>query len=194
MSNMKSIKKYIPFILGLFVLVLTSCHRNDDEGDDLPQEEMSNILLLVKDEVTQITKVYNYQINGSSFPTMELKNGHIYTVEVQFKNGTEDMNEDILSAVNEHFLVFNFPNSNIELTRLNGGDLRKDGYYVGLKTKWVVNNAVNNNNPAQLILTLYHASLEGSVSDESSVNGTGKIYGKQSGGETDAQAVYNIIN
>lgn len=191
---MKSLKKYIPVLLVLFALVLTSCHRNDNETDDLPQEEMSNVLLLVKDEADQTTKVYNYQINGSSFPNLQLTNGHTYTVEVQFKNGAKDMKDDILSAVDEHFLVFSFPNSTIELTRLNGGDQRNDGYFVGLKTKWVVNNAVNNNNPAQLILTLYHASQTGSVSDESSANGTGKTFGKQSGGETDARAVYNIIN
>lgn len=191
---MKSFKKYIPVLLVLFVLVFTSCHRNDDEGDDLPQEELSNILLLVTDDADQMTKVYNYQVNGSSYPNLQLTNGHTYSVEVQFKNGSEDMKDDILSAVDEHFLIFNFPNSDITLTRMDGGDLRSDGHYAGLKTKWIVTKAVNNNNPTQLILTLFHASQEGTVSDEASPSGTGKIYGKQSGGGTDARGVFVIKN
>ncbi len=192
---MKTIKRYIPFVLGLIVFFTISCHRNNDEVDDFPQEEMSNVLLLVTDktDTTIPTKVYNYQINGSSFPNLQLVNGHTYEVDVQFKNGAEDMNEDILQAKDEHFLVFDFPNSDIMLTRLNGGDLRSDGLYVGLKTQWVINNATNNAN-AQLILTLYHASEPSSVSDVASPSGTGKVFGKQSGGETDARAVYKLSN
>lgn len=192
---MKSIKKYIPFVLGLMVFLTISCHRDDNEIDDFPQEEMSNVLLLVSDKTdTAIpTKVYNFQINGSSFPNIQLVNGHTYDVEVQFKNGAEDMNGDILDAVNEHFLVFDFPNSDINLTRLNGNDLRTDGLYVGLKTEWTVNQAANNAG-AQLILTLYHASEPSSVSDVASPSGTGKVYGKQSGGETDAKAIYKLSN
>lgn len=192
---MKSIKKYIPFVLGLMVFLTISCHRNDDEIDDFPQEEMSNILLFVKDktDTTIVKKYYNFQINGSSFPNIQLVNGHTYEVDVQFKNGAEDMNSDILQAVNEHFLVYDFPNSDITLTRLDGNDLRTDGLYVGLKTRWVVNNAANNAG-AQLILTLYHASEPSSVSDIASPSGTGKVYGKQSGGETDAKAIYKLSN
>lgn len=192
---MKSIKKYIPFVLGLMAFLTISCHRDDNEIDDFPQEEMSNVLLLVSDktDATIPTKVYNFQINGSSFPNIQLVNGHTYDVEVQFKNGAEDMNGDILDAVNEHFLVFDFPNSDISLTRLNSGDLRADGLYVGLKTEWTVNQAANNSG-AQLILALYHASEPSSVSDVASPSGTGKVYGKQSGGETDAKAIYKLSN
>lgn len=192
---MKSIKKYIPFVLGLMAFLTISCHRDDNEIDDFPQEEMSNVLLLVSDktDTTIPAKVYNFQINGSSFPNIQLVNGHTYDVEVQFKNGAEDMNGDILDAVNEHFLVFDFPNSDINLVRKNGGDLRADGLYVGLKTEWTVNQAANNSG-AQLILTLYHASEPSSVSDVASPSGTGKVYGKQSGGETDAKAIYKLSN
>ncbi|KFF23893.1 hypothetical protein [Chryseobacterium vrystaatense] len=195
---MKNIFKNTTLILGLlmiaFSLGLTSCNRGDDEADDLPQEELSDILLKVTDEATGVGITYDYQVNSTTNPNVKLVNGHTYNVEVNFKNGDEDATEEIRTAKDEHFLVYNFPNSDIVMTRTDDeSSTRKDGKRVGLKTKWVVNAAVKNATaPSQLVLTLYHEPV--SVSEASAVSGNGVVYGVQSGGETDAQATYNIIN
>ncbi|WP_426279141.1 hypothetical protein ACN9MN_07915 [Chryseobacterium sp. S-02] len=195
---MKNIFKNTTLILGLLFLAvslsLTSCNRSDDEADDLPQEELSDVLLRVTDEATGVPVVYDYQVNSTTNPNVKLIDGHTYDVQVIFKNGDEDATEEIKDAVDEHFLVYNFPNSDITLTRTDDPEfVRADGNHVGIKTKWVVNKAVKNTSAAaQLVLTLYHEPV--TVSEASSVSGNGIVYGTHTGGETDAQANYNIIN
>jgi len=195
---MKNIFKNTTLILGLLFLAvslsLTSCNRSDDEADDLPQEELSDVLLRVTDEATGTAVVYDYQVNSTTNPNVKLVNGHTYNVEVIFKNGDEDATQEIKDAKDEHFLVYNFPNSDITLTRTDDANsTRKDGSRVGLKTKWVVNTAVKNASASsQLVLTLFHEPV--TVSEASAVSGNGVIYGTHTGGETDAQANYNIIN
>lgn len=195
---MKNIFKNTTFILGLLFfavsLSVTSCNRSDDEADDLPQEELSDVLLKVTDEATGVPVVYDYQVNSTTNPNVKLINGHTYNVEVLFKNGDEDATQEIKDAKNEHFLVYNFPNSDITLTRTDDeSSTRGDGNRVGLKTRWVVNTAVKNASaPSQLVLTLFHEPV--TVSEASAVSGNGVIYGAHTGGETDAQANYNIIN
>ncbi|QBJ86500.1 hypothetical protein DDI74_09605 [Chryseobacterium gleum] len=195
---MKNIFKNTTLILGLVFLAvslsLTSCNRSDDEADDLPQEELSDVLLRVTDVATGTPVVYDYQVNSTTNPNVKLINGHTYNVEVIFKNSDEDATQEIKDAKDEHFLVYNFPNSDITLTRTDdASSTRGDGSRVGLKTKWVVNTAVKNTSaPSQLVLTLFHEPV--TVSEASAVSGNGVIYGTHTGGETDAQANYNIIN
>lgn len=194
---MKNTFKNTTLILGLLFLALsfslTSCHRTDDESDDLPQEELSDVLLKVTDQATGTPVVYDYQVNSTTSPNIKLINGHTYDVEVIFKNGNEDATQEIKDAKEEHFLVYNFPNSDITLTRTDDASSTHDGIHIGLKTKWVVNTAVKNSSaPAQLVLTLYHEPV--TVSEASSVSGNGVVYGTHTGGETDAQANYNITN
>lgn len=194
---MKNIFKNTTLILGLFFAVslsVTSCNRSDDEADDLPQEELSDVLLRVTDVATGTPVVYDYQVNSTTNPNVKLINGHTYNVEVIFKNGNEDATQEIKDAKDEHFLVYNFPNSDITLTRTDdASSTRGDGNRVGLKTKWVVNTAVKNASaPSQLVLTLFHQPV--TVSETSAASGNGVIYGTHTGGETDAQANYNIIN
>ncbi|NIF04183.1 hypothetical protein F3J23_01915 [Chryseobacterium sp. Tr-659] len=193
---MKNIFKNTTLILGLLFLAvslsLTSCNRSDDEADDLPQEELSDVLLRVTDAAGGAAVVYDYQVNSTTNPNIKLINGHTYNVEVLFKNGNDDATEEIKTAKDAHFLVYNFPNSDITLTRTDDFT-RGDGNRVGLKTKWVVNTAVKNTSaPSQLVLTLFHESV--TVSEASAVSGNGVVYGTHTGGETDAQATYNIIN
>ncbi|WP_426479801.1 hypothetical protein ACP3T3_10435 [Chryseobacterium sp. CBSDS_008] len=194
---MKNIFKNTTLILGLLFLAvslsLTSCNRSDDEADDLPQEELSDVLLRVTDQANPNNHiVYDYQVNSTTNPNVKLIDGHTYDVEVIFKNGDEDATQEIIEAKDAHFLVYNFPNSDITLTRTDDFT-RGDGNRVGLKTKWVVNTAVKNASASsQLVLTLFHEPV--TVSEASAVSGNGVIYGTHTGGETDAQANYNIIN
>lgn len=199
MNNLFNTKNIIKLLAVLFITItVVSCQRDGSaEEDDLPQEDLTNIILNVKDITpgsTGTTTAYNYSMGAGGSQPIKLQDGKTYEVTATFKNGNEDATGEIESAKDEHFLVFNFPNSDIILTRTDGpNSTRGDGKRVGLKTEWVVNKAVKN--PAatsQLIFTLYHEPA--TVSEASAVSGNGIIYGTQTGGETDAQANYNIIN
>lgn len=189
--------KNITRLLAVLFIAVTvvSCQRDGSAAeDDLPQEDLTNIVMLVTEDVPNAqTKIYNYSIGAGGTPTVQLQDGKTYNVEVQFKNGNEDATQEIKDAKEEHFLVYNFPNSNITLTRTDDSSSTYNGIHVGLKTKWVVNKAVNNaSSTSQLILTLYHEPS--SVTEASNVSGNGVVFGTQVGGETDAQANYSIIN
>lgn len=189
-------KNIIKLLAVLFIAItFVSCQRDGSAAeDDLPQEDLTNILLLVTEDVPgAITKPYNYSMGAGGNPTIQLQNGKTYNVEVQFKNGNDDATQEIKDAKEEHFLVYNFPNSDISLTRTDDASSTHGSIHIGLKTKWVVNKAVNNaSSPSQLILTLYHEPS--SVTENSTVSGNGVVFGTQVGGETDAQANYTITN
>jgi hypothetical protein len=189
-------KNIIKLLAVLFITItVVSCQRDGSAAeDDLPQEDLTNILLLVTEDVPNaVTKTYNYSMGSGGSPTIQIQNGKTYNVEVQFKNGNDDATQEIKDAKEEHFLVYNFPNSDITLTRTDDASSTYNGIHVGLKTKWVVNKAINNtSSTSQLILTLYHEPA--SVTEDSNVSGNGVVFGTQVGGETDAQANYNITN
>lgn len=183
----KNIIKLLAILLITFAVF--SCQRNDStEEDDLPQEELTNIILLVKEDIPGATTIeYDYSIGAGGIPTIPLTDGKSYTVEAKFRNGNEDATGEIIEARDEHFLIFDFPKSNISVTRLDGNDLRADGKRVGLKTKWMVVKAVNGTSPF-LKLDLIHAPQN--VNDAQS----GTAWGSVVGGETDAEATYNLSN
>ena len=165
-----------------------SCSRADEDDDVLTQEDISNIILVVKEEVSGTSATYNYVLNSSTNPTIKLIDGKTYLVSAFFKNGNEDETESIKSAKDEHFLIFNFQGSNINLTREDdNSSTRSDGNKVGLSTKWQVQKAVNSPDP-KLILTLIHDA--NSVTEVQ--NGT--TFGSVEGGETDAMATFGINN
>ncbi|GAA5086910.1 hypothetical protein GCM10023210_09270 [Chryseobacterium ginsengisoli] len=192
-------KNIIKLLAVLFIAItVVSCQRDGSAAeDDLPQEDLTNIILKVRDispGSTAAAIAYNYSMGAGGAQSIKLEDGKTYEVIAEFKNGNDDATEEIEAAKDEHFLVFNFPNSDISLTRTDGPkSTRGDGKRVGLKTEWVVNKAIKN--PAatsQLIFTLYHEPA--SVTEDSQGSGNGVVFGTQVGGETDAQANYTITN
>lgn len=177
------------YILILLISVLfISCNRADEDEDVLSQEDISNIILNVKDDLTGITTTYNYTINSAANPEIKLTDGRSYSVDAVFLNGNEDETQSIIEAKDEHFLIFNFQNSNVVLERTDdASSTRSDGKRVGLSTKWQVNKAKNGTNP-QLILTLIHDPFTTSEARN------GNVFGSVEGGETDAMATYSITN
>lgn len=179
----------------LVVFGLTSCHRDDDESDDLPQEEMTNVILHVTDEAG-LKVQYNYVINGSSSPVIKLVDGKTYTVEAQFMNGTDDVTKEIKEAKDNHFIIFNFPNSKIDVARLDGDDSTTSTHKVGLKTKWTVNK-VNNSSTPTLVLTLKHAEQKEDLQpNEAAVTSTSGIQWGTAGAkaEDDAKITFGLTN
>ncbi|MDH6250794.1 hypothetical protein M2347_000521 [Chryseobacterium sp. H1D6B] len=189
MNNLFNTKNIIKLLAVLFITItVVSCQRDGSaEEDDIPQEELTNIVLAVTDIASGTTADYNYSIGAGGQPTIILQDGKSYSVTAKFKNGNEDVTQEIIDAKNEHFLIFDFPKSTINITRQDGNDLRNDGKRVGLKTTWNVVKVVNGAAPF-LKLDLIHAPQ--SVNDAQ--NGT--AWGSVVGGETDAEATFNLSN
>lgn len=188
MKNKFNLKKLASVLAVLFLaLTVVSCQR-DEEEDDLPQEELTNIILNVKDLSTSVVTTYNYSVGSGAAPAIKLADGKSYEVEMVFKNGNEDVTQEIKDAKDEHFLTFDFPKSSVTLTRIDdASSTRTDGKKVGLKTKWDVTKVVNSSSPVVKV-SLYHESA--TVSE--SLNGT--VWGSQTGGETDAEATFGLSN
>lgn len=178
-------KHYLLIILSLFCLA--SCHRADEADDVLSQEDISDIILNVTDDAGK-TATYDYTLNSVNNPVIHLADGKTYTVNVLFRNGTQDATQSIIDAKDEHFLLYNFVNSTVAVTRVDSpASVRTDGARVGLKTIWKVGKAVGSS-PCELILTLIHGAT---AVDEAQ---SGSTWGSVTGGETDALATYGISN
>lgn len=188
MKNKFNFNKLISVLAVLFLIFsVISCQRDEDvAADDLPQEELTNIVLNVKDIAAGTTQSYNYII-GSAAPVIALTDGKSYEVTTIFKNGTEDVTQEIKDAKDEHFLIFDFPKSTIDLTREDAEDSTGKLGKVGLKTKWNVVKVVNSSSPL-LKLTLIHEP----ASANEAQNGT--AWGSVTGGETDAEATFGLSN
>ena len=181
-------------LISLFTMIILSfavfsCQRDNDAAqDDLPQEELTNIVLNVKDLSTQETKSYNYSVGAGSAPVIKLEDGKSYEVQTVYMNGDEDVTDEIRDAKDEHFMIFDFPKSIINLTREDpASSTRTDGAKVGLLTKWEVVKVENSSTPL-LKITLIHEP----VSVNEAQNGT--AWGSVAGGETDAEAVFGLGN
>ncbi|SEV92526.1 hypothetical protein SAMN05421841_0221 [Chryseobacterium wanjuense] len=190
MNKLFNTKNIFKLLAVLFIAItVVSCQRDGSaEEDDIPQEELTNVVLLVTEDTPgAITNSYNYSIGAGGTQTIPLVDGKSYNVEVKFKNGNEDVTQEIIDAKDEHFLIFDFPKSNISITRedtsASTGALGK----VGLLTKWNVVKVVNSSAPF-LKLDLIHAPQSASPAQ----NGT--AWGSVVGGETDAEATFNLSN
>lgn len=181
---MKNLIIKITAILSL--MLIFSCSRADENDDVLSQEEISNIILNVKDDVTGISKTYNCTLNSVNNPVIQLTDGKTYTVSTVFKGGNKDLTQEIIDERDEHFILFNFINSNVAVQRIDP-DLRSDGKRLGILTKWTVNNATNGTQP-QVLVTLIHDA----ASVDEAQNGT--EWGSVTGGETDALATFGITD
>lgn len=183
MISLNNLKNYILLFILSFSL---SCSRADVDDDVFSQEDISNIILNVKDDESGLTTTYNYTVNSTVNPNIKLKDGKTYTVTAVFLNGNEDETESIKEAKDEHFLIFEFQNSDVNLVRIDDeSSIRTDKNKIGLMTKWNVIKAKNGVQP-QLVLTLVHDPV--SVSEERKGNKFGAVVG----GETDAMATFGI--
>jgi hypothetical protein len=182
-------KNIIKLLAVLFITItVVSCQRDgSSEEDDIPQEELTNIVLLVTDDATGTTLSYDYNIGAGGIPTIPLADGKSYTVNTKFYNGNEDVTQEIIDAKDEHFIIFDFPKSTINITRADGASSTGALGKVGLVTKWNVVKVVNSSSPF-LKLDLIHAPQSAS----SAQNGT--AWGSVVGGETDAEATFNLSN
>jgi len=188
MKNTINLRKLASLLAVLFLIFsVVSCQRDGDVAeDDLPQEELTKITLSVKSVATGATMDYNYII-GSAAPVIKLTDGQSYEVTTTFWNGNENVTQEIRDAKDEHFLIFNFPRSTINLTREDDASSTGKLGKVGLKTRWDVVKTVVSSSPL-LQMTLIHEPASASEAQ----NGT--AWGSVTGGETDAEATFGLSN
>jgi hypothetical protein len=171
-------------LLIMLVLLMVSCSRADENDDVLAQEEISSMILNVRDELTGVSQSYTYVVNSANTPVIKLEDGKSYIVSVVFRNGSEDITQEIIDERDEHFLIFSFSDSDITVTRTDN-EVRNDGKRLGILTNWQVNDAVTGTS-SQLNLKLIHDALSVDESQD------GTSWGSVTGGETDALAVFGI--
>ncbi|PKF74220.1 hypothetical protein [Chryseobacterium sp. PMSZPI] len=190
MNKLFNTKNIIKLLAVLFITITAiSCQRDGSVAeDDIPQEELTNIVLLVKEDVPgAVEQKYNYSIGAGGQPTIPLTDGKSYIVQAKFYNGNEDVTQEIKDAKDEHFIIFDFPKSTINITRQDDSSSTGKLGKVGLITKWNVVKVVNSSAPF-LKFDLIHAPQ----SANSAQNGT--AWGSVVGGETDAEATFNLSN
>lgn len=177
------------FFVLFLIFSIISCQRNAEAAeDDLPQEEFSMIRLEITDTENPATSsFYAYYVGTAAAPVIPLTDGKSYEVTVTFWNGNDDVTQSIKDAKNEHFIIFDFPKSTINLTREDGEDSTGNLGKIGLKTKWDVVKVIDSQSPL-LKLTLIHEP----VSTDENQNGTS--WGSAVGGETDAEATFTLSN
>ncbi len=188
MKNKFNFNKLVNALAVLFLIFnVISCQRDENSAeDDLPQEDLTKITLNVKDLETKKEISYSYII-GSGAPVIPLTDGKSYEVTTTFWNGNEPVTQEIKDAKDEHFLIFNFPRSTINITRQDGPDSTGKLGKVGLVTRWDVVKVANSSSPL-LQLTLIHEPASASEAQ----NGT--AWGSVTGGETDAEATFGLSN
>lgn len=189
MKNKLNLKNVASLLAVLFMVFgLVSCNRDDDNVDDLPQEEMTNVVLKVTDLENNTMTSYNYIIGAASQPVVKLTDGKSYEVETVFMNGNEDVTGEIREAKDEHFLTFNFPKSDITVTRKDpSSSTRTDGNRVGLITQWDVTKVVGSSSPLVNIVLVHEPKT---VNEAKS----GTTWGSVTGGETDADITFGLNN
>lgn len=188
--NFKTVNtKYLPaVVLCLCFLLFVSCQRDDDSAeDDLPQEEITNIILNVKNLSTGENISYNYSMGAGSAKAIKLEDGISYEVETRFINGEEDVTEEIREAKDEHFMIFDFPRSEITLSRQDPPE--STGIYgkVGLLTRWQVQKAEVVPDPLVIIKLIHDPAAASEMQN-------GSAWGSVTGGETDAEAIFSLTN
>ncbi|MCC2591100.1 hypothetical protein [Chryseobacterium sp. MFBS3-17] len=171
--------------LAFTLLMIQGCSRADENADVLAQEEVSSVILAVEEQGTGVVQSYTYVANAAHYPHLHLETGKIYDVQVIFRNGSEDITQEIIEERDEHFLIYDFKNAEISLVRTDA-EIRNDGKRLGIAVQWTVNQIATTD--ARLELTLYHDP----VTVDEGQNGT--AWGSVTGGETDAVAFFDITD
>ncbi|NAW51419.1 hypothetical protein GNY06_08510 [Elizabethkingia argentiflava] len=178
----------ISVLMAVLSLSFIACNRSSADEDDHDEEQITNIVLKLTDTADRTTAEYNTKVNSKTFPNIKLKNGHTYDVTTHFFHEGKDVTSQIVAAKDEHFLVYNFPKTDLVLSRTDeANSTRKDGAKVGLKTTWKVNKTKTEEGGASLILTLFHEPAK--VSEDKDKTAWGKV----TGGHEDATGMYNIV-
>ena len=184
-------KKLINILLVLPLLILALSCRNDDIPEDIHEhEEIEKLVveLINKNNPSDIQKIQ--YIGGISDKTIELEEGAIYEVSLDFQTRHDDhyhsSNEELLEEREEHYITFEFANAEVAVKRTNAAEARADGNRLGLSTEWKVNSVTG---AAKTNIKLVHLP----VTIQEAYPSTENQQGKTTGGETDVNAFLNMV-
>ena len=182
----KQMKNLLHILLFLPLFVLTLSCRNDDVPEDIHEHEEIEKLEVTLTNKNNATDVQVIQfIGGISDKAMNLKEGETYTVKLDFQVKHDDhyhsANSEVLEEKDEHFITFEFADSDISVKRSADDIARTDGKKLGLSTDWTINSVTETGN---VIIKLVH----GAVSVDDNFPSANNQLGKTTGGETDVNA------
>lgn len=186
---MKHIIK-ISLVVSILVVTLLSC-RHDGAPEDIHEhEEIEKLVVTLTNKNDTSDKQIIQYIGGISDKSIELKTGATYAVTLDFQVKHDDhyhsVNEEILEEKEEHFVTFEFSNSDVEVTRTNADEKRTDGNLVGIQTEW---KFVGGDANGKIGIKLVHMPSSIEQNFPSATNQQGKT----NGGESDVNALINWV-
>ena len=184
-------KHLFKIALYLFVAVfISSCRNTDDIPEDIHEHEEIEKLVVTainKNDATDI-QIINY-IGGVADRSLNLKTGGVYAVKLDFQvrhdNHYHSVNEEIIEERDEHFITYEFADSDVLVKRTAEDIVRTDGKKLGLNTEFKVNSV---SPTGAVVIKLVHAAA---VVDDNFPSAANQL-GKTSGGETDVNAKINL--
>ena len=178
------------FAVLTFILALFSCRDANDIPEDIHEHEEIEKLVVTLTNTADPTDIQtiNY-IGGVADHAMTLVPGTTYNVDLDFMVKHDDhyhsVADELEEEKDEHFITFQFANTDLELVRRADDIVRTDGNKLGLKTQWTINQVATN---AQCNIKLVHAATN--VSDH--VPSAQLQLGSTTGGSADVNAFIAI--
>ena len=184
-------KNLFNITLVLFAdLILFSCRNADDIPEDIHEHEEIEKLVITatnKNDASDVQTI-NY-IGGVADADFDFQAGNIYAVKLDFQVKHDDhyhsVNEEIIEEKDEHFITFEFADSDISVKRNSEDVIRTDGKKLGLNTDWTINSV---SETGSVIIKLVH----GATSVEENFPSVNDLKGKTTGGETDVNAKIDL--
>jgi len=164
LNFMKTSKFFINTLFCLvFIASFTSCSDDDDSGEVIEEELITNVTLTFTNnaDATDIVVLANVAIDGQEGPfnntvTGDFTSGASYSLSLALTNASETpaddvLNDDIIPEADEHFFVYGVSGINLTMSR-DGDDVAgPDGSNLGVNTTWVAGAASTGNVQIRLI-------------------------------------------
>ncbi len=175
---MKKMKLLNVAVFAMLTTFFVSCGGDDDNAPVNPKEEITRMVVEVKNQQTNEVAEYEYGITGSQ--NIFLKDNVWYDVKLHFFNQSTDVTSEILAEKDEHFIKFEYNGNNLELIRDSFDN------QIGLYTEWKATGVTTNTNPKTIKINLIHKPKSDNPSGNSN-------FGTSSGGSSDFSGIYGMV-
>lgn len=136
---------YNTTLLLFAAFILFSCRNSNEIPEDIHEHEEIEKLVITATNINNTSDVHviNY-IGGTADGSLQLQQGATYAVKLDFQvkhdDHYESVNEEITAEKDEHFITFQFSDSDVAVNRASDDVERTDGNKVGLSTEWKINS------------------------------------------------------
>ena len=181
---------YNTTLLLFAAFILFSCRNSNEIPEDIHvHEEIEKLVITATNKNnTSDVHVINY-IGGVADGSLQLQQGATYAVklhcQVKHDEHYESVNEEITAEKDEHFITFQFSDSDVAVNRASDDVERTDGNKVGLSTEWKI-NSVSATGKANIKLVHTPNSVNQNYPTADNQQG------QTSGGETDVNVLVNL--